>query len=338
VITARLSLGDAFEKESIETLQGTDLQVGFSDGRFMVNDVRILDNDFDAANGVIHVIEEVLIPPQIRLLEPVVSSPRELITLAINRGVPLFNNHQSEACAAVYEVATQSLLSLPQGELPDNCVRVLRAALNEVGREEDPVIKAWTLRHALDYAYLNLPESGKKALSMDGLTLLIDDFSESNGISDIGTSWRLFTDRVMGGVSNATSRYEVLDGRQCLRMQGNVSLENNGGFVQMSLSLRPDERPFDASGYRGIRLWVRGNGRPYYVHLRTSQNRLPWQYYSAPIVTDEEWRRIEIPFIEFAGQNTSVGLDTSKLVRIGVVGAKKEFDADIAVARMELNP
>jgi len=166
--------------------------------------------------------------------------------------------------------------------------------------------------------------------------MLIDDFSEPNGISDIGTSWRLFTDRVMGGVSSGTSRYEVLDGKQCIRMLGEVSLENNGGFVQIALSLQPDERPFDASGYRGVRLWVRGNGLPYYVHLRTAQNRLPWQYFSAPLATDNKWLPVDIPFSAFTGQSTSESLDTSNLKRIAVVGAKKAFQADVAVSRVEL--
>ncbi|MHC4945225.1 MAG: CIA30 family protein [Planctomycetota bacterium] len=203
-------------------------------------------------------------------------------------------------------------------------------------KEDDPVLKAWILRHALDNAYISLPEPEDEAHSMATRPMLIDDFSEPNGISDIGTSWRLFTDRVMGGVSNGTSRYEVLDGKQCIRMQGEVSLENNGGFVQIALPLQPDERPFDASGYRGIRLWVRGNGLPYYVHLRTAQNRLPWQYFSAPLATDSQWRPIDIPFSAFAGQNTRAGLDTSNLKRIAVVGAKKAFQADVAVSRVEL--
>jgi uncharacterized surface protein with fasciclin (FAS1) repeats len=333
VIPGRLSLREAFSSNTLETLQGSELSVGFDEGSFMVNEVSIVDNDLDSKNGVIHVIDGVLLPPEIKLLDPIASSPRELISLAIDRGVPLFNNQQPQACSAVYEVAVQALLGLSDDSLSERCVTVLRAALNAAGREDDAVTKAWILRHALDYAFTSLPES--EPLMRSESATLIDDFSEVNGISDLGTRWRLYTDRVMGGISRATSRYEVLDGKQCLRMQGSVSLENNGGFVQIALSLKPDDQAFDASGYSGVRLWVRGNGRPYYVHLRTTQNRLPWQYYNAPIETDEKWRRIDIPFSEFKVENSRVGLDISKLKRIAVVGAKKEFDADIAVARME---
>ena len=110
------------------------------------------------------------------------------------------------------------MLGLSEGELPDKCVTDLRTVLDKTSKEDDPVLKAWILRHALDHAYISLPEPEEKALSMEIRPMLIDDFSEPNGISDIGTSWRLFTDRVMGGVSSGTSRYEVLDGKQCIRI------------------------------------------------------------------------------------------------------------------------
>jgi uncharacterized surface protein with fasciclin (FAS1) repeats len=335
VVPGRLSLRDAFARERIETLQGSELLLGFEEGRIQVNGANVLDNDLDAANGVIHVIEQVLIPPNFKLRDPIASSPEELIILAITRGTPLFNDGQPEACSAVYEVTIHALLGLSRSKLSDKCITDLRTELDRAGKEDDPVLRAWILRYALDNAYISLSEPGGKSATAPR-PLLIDDFSEPNGPSSIGTTWRLFTDRVMGGVSNATSRYEVLDGKSCLRMQGDVSLENNGGFVQIALSLRPGDRPFDASGYRGVRLWVRGNGLPYYVHLRTAQNRLPWQYFSAPLATDAEWRPIEIPFSAFEGQSTSAELDTSKLKRIGIVGAKKAFKADIAVSRVEL--
>jgi hypothetical protein len=60
---------------------------------------------------------------------------------------------------------------------------------------------------------------------------IIDDLSRDPPLSTIGTQWRLFTDRVMGGVSNGTMVREQVAGRPAIRMRGDVSLENNGGFV-----------------------------------------------------------------------------------------------------------
>ena len=57
--------------------------------------------------------------------------------------------------------------------------------------------------------------------------LLIDDFSNPERMSALGTFWRGFTDQVMGGVSTATSRMETIEGRRALWLVGDVSLENN---------------------------------------------------------------------------------------------------------------
>jgi len=164
---------------------------------------------------------------------------------------------------------------------------------------------------------------------------LIDDFSLNEGISAIGTQWRQFTDQVMGGESTASYSFEVIDGKRCIHLQGDVSLKNRGGFVQVALPLRQNGRPFDASQFTGIRLWVKGNGENYYVHLRSSKTWLPWQYYEAPFFADNQWQKVEIPFEQFTPQSLKAALNPKKLKRLGVVGAKKAFKADIAVSRIE---
>ena len=164
---------------------------------------------------------------------------------------------------------------------------------------------------------------------------LIDDFSKANGISSLGTQWRMFTDRVMGGLSSASYGFEVIDGRRCLRLQGSVSLENNGGFVQVALPLEREGSFFNAGDFKGIRLWVRGNGENYHVHLRTNQTRQPWQYFGAEFQTNGDWEEVEIPFQQFKPENFSDQLNPEKLRRIGIVAIKKEFQADIAISRLE---
>jgi hypothetical protein len=166
-------------------------------------------------------------------------------------------------------------------------------------------------------------------------TYLIDDFSGTDGMSSLGTQWRMFTDRVMGGLSSASSGYEIIDGRRCLRLQGSVSLENNGGFVQVALPLELNGRFFDAGDFKGIRLWIRGNGENYHVHLRTDQTGRPWQYFGAEFQTSGEWEKVEIPFEQFKPENFNAQLNAKKLRRIGIVAIKKEFQADIAVSRLE---
>lgn len=166
-------------------------------------------------------------------------------------------------------------------------------------------------------------------------SFLIDDFSDSDGLSTFGTQWRMFTDRVMEGKSTAEWGYEMIEGRRAVRLQGDISLENNGGFAQIALPLTKERQAFDASDFKGVRIWVLGNNEAYYIHIRTEDTRQPWQYYSAKFVTDGSWQKVEIPFSNFNPESLGQELNTTKLVRIAVVAIKKEFVADVAVSRLE---
>lgn len=164
---------------------------------------------------------------------------------------------------------------------------------------------------------------------------LIEDFSGEGGLSSIGTRWQMFTDQFMGGVSTGGYNFSEVDGRKCISMKGDVSLENNGGFVQVALDLEKDGKLLDASEYKGVRLWVRGNGENYYVHFRTSKTWLPWQYYAADFETSESWQPVELGFDEFEGGSVGGSLNPDALKRIAIVGAWKKFEADISVSRIE---
>ena len=163
---------------------------------------------------------------------------------------------------------------------------------------------------------------------------LIDDFSRADGRSALGAEWRFFADTVMGGVSRGRAVRDSLDGQSCLRLTGQVSLENNGGFVQVALPVDDRPGPLNAGTWTGIRLVVRGNGRDYDVHLRTGQTRLPWQYYSATFPTTNAWTTVDLPFDAFRPAALSARLDPAQLTRIGIVAARRAFTADVAVARV----
>lgn len=67
--------------------------------------------------------------------------------------------------------------------------------------------------------------------------LIIDDRQWGDFRTRQGTSWRLVTDEVMGGVSEGRLTIDEVDGRPCIRLRGRVRLENRGGFVQAALDL-----------------------------------------------------------------------------------------------------
>ena len=85
--------------------------------------------------------------------------------------------------------------------------------------------------------------------------------------------WRGFSDRVMGGISNADLRVDRIDGASCLRLTGNVTRESNGGFIQMALYFGRNYDSFDASDWKGVELRLYGNDEDYNVHSRLRMAR-----------------------------------------------------------------
>ena len=68
---------------------------------------------------------------------------------------------------------------------------------------------------------------------------------------------------------------KVVNGRPAIRVCGDVSLENNGGFVQIAIDLAPDGKAVDAGPWQGVELDVFGNGEEYGIHLRTEDLTRP---------------------------------------------------------------
>ncbi len=164
--------------------------------------------------------------------------------------------------------------------------------------------------------------------------MLIDDFSDPGLTSKLGTTWRGFSDQVMGGVSQAAVTRERIEGRAALRLRGDVRLENNGGFIQAALDLSASRGIYDASGFTGLRLTVRGNGEQYGLHLRTADNSRPWQSYRAQFTAGSDWETLELPFAAFTPHRLEAPLVTSRLRRIGLVAIGRAFTADLAVSEV----
>lgn len=164
--------------------------------------------------------------------------------------------------------------------------------------------------------------------------MLIHDFSNRSMKSHLGTEWRAVSDRVMGGVSDPDIALDEIEGRASLRLTGNVRLENDGGFIQASLDLAPADGTLDASGYRGVRLVVRGNGERYSVHLRTPDNVRPWQSYRAQFTATPDWQTVYLPFSAFTPHRLDAALDITRLRRLGLVAIGRAFSADLAIAKI----
>lgn len=102
-------------------------------------------------------------------------------------------------------------------------------------------------------------------------------------------SWQTVNDNVMGGRSKGDFRKTD---RGTLLFSGATSLRNNGGFS----SIRSRRQSLDLTGFDGIEVRVRGDGRTYKVSLRTSSTSRRVAYWAELPTVAGEWQVSRIPF------------------------------------------
>lgn len=143
-------------------------------------------------------------------------------------------------------------------------------------------------------------------------TLLID-FADPVSIG----LWQAIGDRVMGGLSSGT----LLDTGAGAVFCGSVSLANGGGFA----SVRCQSEHLDLSAYAGLRLGVRGDGRPYKLSLIVDASFDGVLYQGSFTAAPGEWQSIDLPFAAFVARRrgrTLAGapaLDPAKIQAFGLM-------------------
>jgi competence protein ComGF len=85
-----------------------------------------------------------------------------------------------------------------------------------------------------------------------------------DNLNDKTIEWIPFSDQVMGGISEVNFVERKENGLSYYHMEGKVSTENNGGFIQFRAEVEIDNAP-----YKGIKIKTRGNGEEYYLFIRT---------------------------------------------------------------------
>ena len=112
------------------------------------------------------------------------------------------------------------------------------------------------------------------------------------GNKDQYEACRIVNDGVMGGISKSEM---IAADSTTATFQGDVSLENNGGFA----SVRTMPHKYNLDGYTGITIRVRGDGKKYQFRIRID-NRFDGISYRYIFDTKpNKWMTIHMPFSDF---------------------------------------
>lgn len=81
VVPGKYMSGDVLEAGTLTTVQGEELTITTRGDRVFVNDARVITVDVPAKNGVIHIIDSVLVPSTVTLPEPAAEMPETTETV-----------------------------------------------------------------------------------------------------------------------------------------------------------------------------------------------------------------------------------------------------------------
>jgi len=175
---------------------------------------------------------------------------------------------------------------------------------------------------------------------------VIDDMSEPFPFTSSGSQWEGKTDQVMGGLSGGSLIRETIGGKLANVLRGTVSLENNGGFIQIAtlLSLDPSVDMFvHATDYDGVELEVYCEHEgaefeeDFNVHLKTPIcERQQSSYRGSFAIESGKWAVVRLPWSAFEGFGP--GADSNPFVpslrRLGVVSIGEAKDVVLAVGKV----
>ena len=154
--------------------------------------------------------------------------------------------------------------------------------------------------------------------------IMFDNFEKQNE-----SSWQFISDSVMGGKSYGKASFLSEQGSSFIRLAGYVSLDNNGGFIQVRRKLTNKENRIT----NGIKIVIRGNNLNYYIHLRTKFTILPWQYYQAAVRVKENWKEALINIKDFKASGVLLPktIKPKNIKSIAIVAFGKEHKAEVDV-------
>ncbi|MGJ8657180.1 MAG: fasciclin domain-containing protein [Akkermansiaceae bacterium] len=164
VVAKKVDGATAVTLKQAPTLNGQKLRVQFKDAALFINSSRVISTDIVASNGVIHVVDSVLMPRLVIKPKPAPAKPTKpgkpmhaskdaasakIIAEALELGKELFNGGNEKACAKVYKFAVIAVLEIKPKSLDRELATKVKNTLAAINSSKDQRANAWSLRRAM---------------------------------------------------------------------------------------------------------------------------------------------------------------------------------------------
>ncbi|MDD3948865.1 MAG: fasciclin domain-containing protein [Anaerolineaceae bacterium] len=192
VVSGKVMAADVVILTSADTVSGEAVTIKVEDGKVYLNDtVEVIITDVEASNGVIHVIDSVLLPPAklSDIVDTAVADGRFTTLAAALGAADLVDTLKGEGPFTVFAPTDEAFAKLPEGTvesllLPENLEQLKSILLYHVVSGKVMAADVVTLTSAdtvLGEAVTIKVEDGKVYLN-DTVEVIITDVEASNGV------------------------------------------------------------------------------------------------------------------------------------------------------------
>ena len=151
VISGRVYDTDAVAAKRAETLLGRGVNIGLNAEGITVNDAKIVARNIDASNGVIHVIDQVLIPSSLSSQEVI-----NTLNSAVERGAPVYNAGQHGQCCDIYMRTMSDIMAAGINNADARTMSMIQQTVNRAKNTHSMTERAWVLREGIDSLYARM--------------------------------------------------------------------------------------------------------------------------------------------------------------------------------------
>merc|ERR1719446_1337320 len=301
---AAYSVGLA-SSQAVPTLQGDTVQIRTMNNNraVLVDDASVVIPNILASNGVIRVIDGVLLPSTGAVEYSTLQSVIDRLEEAISVGAPLFDAGDQEGCKQIYLAAARELVAA-NAPMSTTLQTAITTASSQNGFDG-----SWTLRRAFDSIIDAVPTTTATSTRGGGFTSSITSAFDISPLP-----WEVINDTVMGGVSRST--VNVMNG--IVNFMGYVTTDSNGGFATARAMSR---NPINLLACSGVAFEAMGSGGRHQFSIRNSRNWAGGEF-EMDFYPTTQWQEFTVRFNEvsqnFMGQSIPGRLDASQIYGFGL--------------------
>jgi uncharacterized surface protein with fasciclin (FAS1) repeats len=187
VVDGKVMAGDVVELTSAMTLQGQYLDIQVMDGKVMIDNAEVIITDIETSNGVIHVIDAVILPETRDIVDIAVADGRFTTLVTALQTAGLVEALQAEGPFTVFAPTDDAFAALPAGTLDvllNDVPALSNILLYHVVEGKVMAADVVELNSAMtlqgQYVDIDVTMDGK--VMIDNAEVIITDIETSNGV------------------------------------------------------------------------------------------------------------------------------------------------------------